>query len=193
VNLPKPFAVIRKVVGLRGSDIAEHGAHDDQEGEAEDDDEDEDEEDEDEEEMNDTPKRAKMEDRKGKGKQKEEDEEEPPLFAPNPDILPTTPQRSSSPFYPSSAMGDYSSELDMSSPVRGMGGEDEEDDEEAVEEQKRQNEEARKRTEAKRKRKERKAQEGKGRIRHYEVVGVVRKKVVFALRWVHCAHSARLR
>ncbi|BEI87466.1 uncharacterized protein CcaverHIS019_0101840 [Cutaneotrichosporon cavernicola] len=88
----------------------------------------------------------------------EDDDDEPPLFPEqNTPQRPPPPLPPSSPisFHPSSAH-DYSSDLD-SSPVMGFGTlpPSEFDEDEAEEEQ---------------------------RVRHYEVVGVVRKKIVFALR-----------
>ncbi|KAL1405820.1 hypothetical protein Q8F55_007498 [Vanrija albida] len=154
-TLPKPYAVIRRVVG--------HGAGAAIEGDAADEESDE----EREARQRETPKKAKVD---------EEEDDEPPLFA---DAF-TTPSKahaplpSSSPFVPSSAARDYSS--DLSSPVTARdawgfpvtpGDEDDDDDDE--EEQR-----------AERRRKRRR--ESKERTRHYEVVGVVRKKVVFALR-----------
>ena len=132
-----------------------------------------------------------------------EEEEDGPLF---PDIH-TTPHHSrtngkpnghvpssSSPFYPPSTPLDYSSDLDASSPARDWqvdqfgepqngDEEDKEDDEDARE--RREVEGMRvKRDESRAKVKARRKREEKERTRHYEVVGVVRKKVVFALRWV---------
>lgn len=116
---------------------------------------------------------------KGKGKEKgkvDEDEEEGPLF---PDILQTPPKKSIDPssspstIYPSSAIKDYSSELDFSSPPMSESSkrdlESSEDDDEEEEEKER-------------KRKKAKRSGKKERTRRYEVVGIVRKKVVFALR-----------
>ena len=123
-----------------------------------------------------------------KPKEAEEDDEEEdgPLFAPDPGVFQTTPKSktqalSSSPYVPSSAPRDYSSELDPSSPARWEGDDDEdEEDEEREQEQARQAELKRRRERAKQKRE---AENG-ARTRHYEVVGVVWKKVVFALRYV---------
>lgn len=131
---------------------------------------------------------------KGKGKavddDDEEDEEEGPLFPLDPDgpsfTTPTKgqshPSSSPSTIYPSSAIKDYSSELDFSSPPiseassRGHkrdreGDEDEGDGSPEV---------------MKKRKHPRKGVDPikKQRTRRYEVVGVVRKKIVFALRYV---------
>ncbi|TXT08848.1 hypothetical protein VHUM_02976 [Vanrija humicola] len=157
-TLPKPYAVIRRVVGTSAGTAVEGDAADeesDEEREARE---------------KDTPKKARADD---------EDEDEPPLFA-DADAY-TTPSKahaplpsSSSPFAPSSAARDYSSDLSSPAPHDAWGfpvtpGDDDEDDED---------EEEQRAAERRRKRK----RESKERTRHYEVVGVVRKKVVFALR-----------
>jgi DNA mismatch repair ATPase MutL len=168
-NLAKPYAVIRRALAL-----APEGATGEVEGDAED-----------EEDLEDDllvmdarPLKSKSQDKgKGKGKAEEdENEEEGPLF---PDILQTAPKKSNDPssspssIYPSSAIKDYSSELDFSSPPmsdtskRDLESSDDEEEEE----------EERRRKKAKRSGK-------KERTRRYEVVGIVRKKVVFALRSV---------
>jgi DNA mismatch repair ATPase MutL len=166
-NLAKPYAVIRRALAL-----VPEGAAGEVEGDAED-----------EEDLEDDllAMDARPLNRKnqvqGKGKEKaEEDEEEAPLF---PDILQTPPRKSTDPssspssIYPSSAIKDYSSELDFSSPPmsdtskRDLESSDDEEEEE----------EERRRKKAKRSGK-------KERTRRYEVVGIVRKKVVFALRSV---------
>ena len=171
-NLPKPYAVIRRALAL-----APEGTAGEVEGDAEDEDDLED----DLLAIDARPIAAK-----GKGKQKaevEEEEEELPLF---PDILQTPPKKSNDPssspssVYPSSAVKDYSSELDFSSPPmsdtstlkrdRDLEEDTEEDEDEAEEE---------------RRRKKAKKSGRKERTRRYEVVGIVRKKVVFALRCVH--------
>ncbi|WOO83213.1 uncharacterized protein LOC62_05G006736 [Vanrija pseudolonga] len=157
-TLPKPYAVIRRVVGTSTGGAAIEGDAADEESDEER-----------EARRKETPKKAKLDG--------EEDEDEPPLFA---DAF-TTPSKapmalpSSSPFVPSSAPRDYSS--DLSSPVTARDAwgfpitpGDDDDDEDEEEEQLR----------AERRRKRRR--ESKERTRHYEVVGVVRKKVVFALR-----------
>ena len=122
----------------------------------------------------------------------------------------TTPSRpshasGSSPILPPSAVRDYSSDLDYSSPYRaemdrlgldgssqqtpiGKEGGDESDEDDVA----READELRKRRAAReelaaqaRKRKKRRVDRGeKERTRFYEVVGVVRKKVVFSLRSV---------
>jgi len=173
-NLPKPYAVIRRALAL-----APEGTAGEVEGDAEDEDDLED----DLLAIDARPIAAK-----GKGKQKaevEEEEEELPLF---PDILQTPPKKSNDPssspssVYPSSAIKDYSSELDFSSPPMSdtstskgdrnsdLKEDSDEDDYEAEEE---------------RRRKKAKKSGRKERTRRYEVVGIVRKKVVFALRCVH--------
>jgi DNA mismatch repair ATPase MutL len=190
-NLPKPYAVIRRVIGVP-QDVVSNG------GKTVDGDiEDEESEDSD---MEDIKSSIRTPLKRNKGRQKdkngEEEEDEAPLFqdnveAPRQVPFPKTPDgRSSSPFFPSSAPRDFSSELDMSSPGRRID-EDEDDEEpdddqgeEELEARRRKVEEERKRVEAKRKRKESRAKEGRARTRHYEVVGVVRRKVVFALRLV---------
>jgi len=103
-NLAKPYAVIRRALAL-----APEGAAGEVEGDAED-----------EEDLEDDllamDARPSLKG-KGKGKGKaEEDEEEDPLF---PDVLQTPPKKTNDPssspssIYPSSAIKDYSSELDF--------------------------------------------------------------------------------
>jgi DNA mismatch repair ATPase MutL len=167
-TLSKPYAVIRRALAL-----APEGAAGEVEGDAED-----------EEDLEDDllamDARPPTNDKgKGKGKQRaEEEEEEPPLF---PDIIQTPPRNSNDPtsspssIYPSSAIKDYSSELDFSSPpMSDTSKRDLEEDSDDEDEE----EEERKRKKAKR------ASGRKERTRRYEVVGIVRKKVVFALRYV---------
>jgi hypothetical protein len=164
-NLAKPYAVIRRALAL-----VPEGAAGEVEGDAEDEEDLED----DLLAMDARPLKSKSQ-VKGKGKEKaEEDEDEAPLF---PDVLQTPRKRSNDPssspssIFPSSAIKDYSSELDFSSPPmsdtskRDLGSSDDEEEEE----------EERRRKRAKRSGK-------KERTRRYEVVGIVRKKVVFALR-----------
>lgn len=166
-NLAKPYAVIRRALAL-----VPEGAAGEVEGDAEDEEDLED----DLLAMDARPLKSKSQD-KGKGKEKaeeDENEDEAPLF---PDILQTPPKKSNDPssspssIYPSSAIKDYSSELDFSSPPmsdtsrRDLESSDDEEEEE----------EERRRKKAKRSGK-------KERTRRYEVVGIVRKKVVFALR-----------
>lgn len=192
-TLAKPYAVIRRALA-EAEDVA--GAV---EGDAEEEDE-----------IEDTVVNGKtrstpqQQRQNGKGKAKEDDdeeeeeEEEAPLFEPDPDgPFFVTPHRttgrgkgtgngqaSSSPtstVYPSSAIKDYSSELDFSSPPISVTssrpdaeeGEEDEHDGSPVNRKKRKSETGRLRKADK-----------KQRTRRYEVVGVVRKKVVFALRWV---------
>ena len=130
----------------------------------------------------------------------------------------TTPSRpshagGSSPILPPSAIRDYSSDLDYSSPYRaemdGLGfdgpsqqtpigkeGGDESDEDDVA----READELRKRRAAReelaaqaRKRKKRRVDRGeKERTRFYEVVGVVRKKVVFSLRSVAIGTGRRI-
>jgi hypothetical protein len=130
----------------------------------------------------------------------DDDADEPPLFPPGSPQTPAGAGRhvhaqapeSSSPFLPPSSIKDYSSELDFSSPAQRFGskrdrsddeGEDENEDEDDNEgEEKEEDEETkRKRLKVERKKAERRAMKPE-RTRYYEVVGVVRKKVVFALR-----------
>lgn len=177
-TLSKPYAVIRRALAL----VPAEGATGEVEGDAEEEDD-----------LEDdllaidrqTPNRPSTNAKeKGKGKEKEkekaeEEEDEGPLF---PDITPPqTPQRgnghpSSSPssIYPSSAMKDYSSELDFSSPpVSDTSKRDREEESDSEDEE-----------EEERRRKKAKKSGKKERTRRYEVVGIVRKKVVFALRYV---------
>lgn len=132
----------------------------------------------------------------------EEDEEEGPLFETDQNVE-TTPTkdrqapRSSSPSYPPSTPKDYSSDIEMSSPagsqMDGFGfpkrgraqdeDEDEDEDEEDIDIERRKRrklEEAK--AKEKRERREKRREGRKERTRHYAVVGIVRKKVVFALR-----------
>lgn len=165
-TLPKPYAVIRRA-------LAQHeGVSGEVEGDAEEEDE-----------VVEDETRSKRAP-KGKGRAptvqqeredgEDEEEEEGPLFPPDPDgPLFQTPVKgnghaSSSPstVYPSSAVKDYSSELDFSSPPMS----DKADEEESANTRKRK---AVNKSEDPTK---------KQRTRRYEVVGVVRKKIVFALR-----------
>lgn len=101
---------------------------------------------------------------------------------------------SSSPFLPPSSIPDFSSELDFSSPPPSsppvssqLDGQDDEDEEEGSREemraskQREREKERAKRQKIEQKRAARKAQRPE-RTRTYEVVGLVRRKVVFALR-----------
>lgn len=128
----------------------------------------------------------------------EEDEGEGPLFEKDQNVE-TTPTkdrqalRSSSPFYPPSTPKDYSSDIEMSSPAgsqmddfgfpkRGRSQDEDEDEENIdIERRKRRKLEEAKAKE-KRERREKRREGRKERTRHYAVVGIVRKKVVFALR-----------
>lgn len=104
------------------------------------------------------------------------------------------PQASSSPFpiNPSSSVKDYSSDLDFSSPPDTMGrwtrngDDDNEDEDEASGNENQGGNGSKKRGrgtgEADDKRKAKRRSERPKRTRVYEVVGVVRRKVVFALR-----------
>lgn len=131
----------------------------------------------------------------GKGGDESEEEEDGPLF---PEAQQTPPARSmalsSSPFLPPSSARDYSSDLDSSpvrgnldldsSPPRGLGDDDgeEEEREREREERKRRREEERAEREREERHRARRRAARPERTRHYEVVGVVRKKIVFALR-----------
>ena len=181
-NLQKPYAVIRKATGETGGTALEGDASEEEEvgmgdqgegvGSAK---------------KRKTHMKGQHQQQHGSSKPRqdadeddeEEDEDEPPLFAPDPDIFPSRPSHaahppSSSPFLPPSAARDYSSELDpASSPARWTDDEDEEARDRLGEKEERIK---RERAREKRKRDERE------RTRHYEVVGIVRKKVVFALR-----------
>ncbi|BEJ03010.1 hypothetical protein CcaverHIS641_0101850 [Cutaneotrichosporon cavernicola] len=115
----------------------------------------------------------------------EDDDDEPPLFPEqNTPQRPPPPLPPSSPisFHPSSAH-DYSSDLD-SSPVMGFGTlpPSEFDEDEAEEERERRREEERAAREREERHRARRRAARPERVRHYEVVGVVRKKIVFALR-----------
>ncbi|WWD19236.1 hypothetical protein CI109_103694 [Kwoniella shandongensis] len=189
VNLQKPYAVIRRVVGTPSSvSVIENGKAVALEGDAS------------EEESDD----------EGSDSEEEDEEEDQPLFAANPDMFPSTPSptnkkrapQSSSPmsWAPASTPKDYSSELDPSSPARSEMDDfgfpkrsqpvDEDDEENEDEEERRrkkrklgkEKEKAEKEKAARAKAKRVKNKDDKERTRHYEVVGVVRKKVVFALR-----------
>lgn len=180
-TLPRPYAVIRKAVAASGStlegDIAAEES--DEEHEAEEAAED-----------SKTPKKQKTTSTNGalpSGQMKlEEEAEGEDDAAPFPDAF-TTPKRgrasgpsgpaSSSPWEPPSSARDYSSDLD-SSPAPFEIEDDDDDDEEAL---KAKEEEQRRRDKLEAKRKMARAERPE-RTRHYEVVGVVRKKVVFALR-----------
>jgi hypothetical protein len=127
--------------------------------------------------------------RRKSGATADEEEDEGPLFPPEPKGLHTPPKRrpqdSSSPFQyqPSSSVKDYSSELDFSTPPNGTDMEDEDDEDEDEEDgqagrSSKGKGKKRAREEKTVKRKSTKPE----RTRVYEVVGVVRKKVVFALR-----------
>lgn len=199
-NLQKPYAVIRRVVGSLVDVNVSSGAA--IEGDA---DEEEDAE-EDEAGSEGVRVRTPLRPSKTKGGQapnhdedEDEDADEPPLFPPG---SPQTPAgrhvhaqvpESSSPFLPPSSIKDYSSELDFSSPAQRSGSkryrsddededeDDEEDENEDGEEEEENEETKRKRLKVERKKAERRAMRPE-RTRYYEVVGVVRKKVVFALR-----------
>lgn len=203
-TLPKPYAVIRKAQAPSTSTTLDIGLNPHAlEGDAED--EESDEEREREEAARATPnkhKKAKTDKNDDKNKNKNDDEEEEeddgPLFPPS-EMLMMTPQTKNAGLPPSSSpfsefatpARDYSS--DLSSPVTGMDAwgfprkrgadndeneEDNDDDDRGPETQARDRERERRRAERRQKRKA----EQPERARHYEVVGVVRKKVVFALR-----------
>lgn len=183
-SLVRPYAVIRRVVGVPGQELGGEAV----EGDAEE--EESGEEDEDEREDN-TPAKNRA-----RNKDDEDEEDESPLFAPTPALLPIRPNHrrspnSSSPIYPPSAVRDYSSELDMASPARERDNDDvgfkrswdDEDDDEDDE-----GERKKLKVEGLVRRKKVKKEGERERTRHYEVIGLVRKKVVFALRWVHVLH-----
>jgi len=181
-NLAKPYAVIRRALATQ------EGIEGEVEGDAEDEDDLEDEQ----------PKNkitpARIGNTKGKGKARgrgdDSEDDEAPLFPPNPedefDPFHTPPKSrngghaSSSPstIYPSSAMKDYSSELDFSSPPMSDTSKRDREEEEEDDHQDAEDEEE----ERRRRKKAKKASMTKQRTRRYEVVGIVRKKVVFALR-----------
>ena len=169
-SLAKPYAVIQRAAG----DAVD----------AEVDEEDEEEE---EDEKEDGPSTRQLYGHtNGKRLQEEVDADEPPLFDPEPNVFGTPtrhPPTSSSPILPPSSAPDYSSELDLSSPARfnvddfGMKRDhgDVTDEENELFETEHRAKRAR--------RKDRREEDGgRKRTRRYEVVGVVRKKVVFGLR-----------
>ena len=182
VNLQKPYAVIRKAVGAASGTTLEGDSDEEVD-------------------MDEGPtssKKRRVEKTvagtrsdKGGGDDDDDDDdedEEAPLFAADPDIFPSTPPASkhvtsSSPYHPASAARDYSSELDpTSSPPQWDEDDEDEEDEEvrkprgvAVETREK---EVRRKGQAR----DRRKPEEKERTRHYEVVGVVRRKVVFHLR-----------
>lgn len=176
-NLPRPYAVIRKAVAASGNaiegDIAEEESDEEHEAEEA-------------VEAEKTPKKRKVDTNSAlpNGQMRLEEEAEGEDDAPPfPDAF-TTPEKSrpaapasSSPWEVPSSARDYSSDLD-SSPVQGLE-EDNSDDDEAA--QAAREEEKRRRQKEEERRKRRRAERPE-RTRHYEVVGVVRKKVVFALR-----------
>jgi hypothetical protein len=182
-TLPKPYAVIRRAEAPTAAGTLE-GDAEDEESDA------------DHEEEERTPKRgpgrrasaAQLSPLAQKRQLDElEEEDEPPLF---PEQVtprrapPSLPPSSPLSFHPSSAH-DYSSDLD-SSPVARFGTlpPSEFDEEEAEEERERRREEARAAREREERHRARRRAARPERTRHYEVVGVVRKKIVFALRWV---------
>jgi DNA mismatch repair ATPase MutL len=180
-NLAKPYAVIRRALATQ------EGIEGEVEGDAEDEDDLEDEQPK----KKITPARIGYTKGKGKGRGDDSEDDEAPLFPPNPedefDPFHTPPKSrngghaSSSPstIYPSSAMKDYSSELDFSSPpMSDTSKRDREEEDDGDEDEEDEEEERRRRKKAK------KASMTKQRTRRYEVVGIVRKKVVFALRQV---------
>lgn len=187
-NLQKPYAVIRRVLGKRKAGDEPHGDGDEAEHE-----EDEDEDGFDAEMGGEESSRMRKYGRptakspRPSGGASEDEEDDPPLFPPS--SPPHTPGHaghmlsSSSPFIPPSSIKDYSSELDPSSPARGGPSvhDSDEDEGDIFADEKAQAEEARKRAKIEKKRLERRLARPE-RTRSYEVVGVVRKKVVFNLR-----------
>ncbi|BEJ10730.1 hypothetical protein CspHIS471_0101520 [Cutaneotrichosporon sp. HIS471] len=174
-KLPKPYAVIRRAEDPAGGAL---------EGDAEDEESDADNEEER------SPKRPAggreiLSPLAKKRRIDEDDDDEPPLFpeqnTPQRPILPLPPSSPIS-FHPSSAH-DYSSDL-ASSPVVGFGilPPSEFDEDEAEEERERRREEERAAREKEERHRARRRAARPERVRHYEVVGVVRKKIVFALR-----------
>lgn len=175
-NLQKPYVVIRRVTG----DLLANG------GKAED-----------AERIKGIAVQGDAVDEESSDEEEEEDDEEGPLFEKDEDAE-TTPTEdreapgSSSPFYPPSTPKDYSSDIEMSSPAqsqiddfgfpkRGREQDQDEDEEDiSTERRKRRKLEDAKEKEKRERRKKRQGR--KERTRHYAVVGIVRKKVVFALR-----------
>lgn len=177
-TLARPYAVIRRAVADSGANI---------EGDAADEESDAEREAEQEAATSSpvAPKKARLHS-SAAGEDGEGEEDDPPLF---PEMAtPSRPARDlppsslppSSPPAPSSQGPEYSS--DLSSPVRGMDawgfarrpGSDDEDDEAQQEREAERRERERKRRRA--------ARPPRERARHYEVVAVVRKKIVFSLR-----------
>ncbi|ORX38338.1 hypothetical protein BD324DRAFT_620478 [Kockovaella imperatae] len=175
-TLQKPYAVIRRQLETVPMDDEEGDrANQSDDGEAADDDHDDE---------DDTTPDKKLRSKHGQGNDDEEDEEdEEPLFPLSDPIR--TPHHtgappSSSPIYPPSVARDYSSELGFSSPAR-WDAEDEQEDEDEEAQTTRAALEIQRLT-AQKRRGKRKRGEKQVRTKHYEVVGVVWKKVVFALR-----------
>lgn len=199
-NLQKPYAVIRRVVGspvnVNGSSgTAIEGDADEEE------DADEDEAASEEVRVRTPLRRSKTQGGRPPIDGDDDDADEPPLFPPGSPQTPAVAGRlihaqvpaSSSPFLPPSSIKDYSSELDFSSPAQRFGSkrdrsdnededeDEDEDDKEDEDEEEEDEETKRKRLKVERKKAERRAMKPE-RTRYYEVVGVVRKKAVFALR-----------
>ncbi|WWD02195.1 hypothetical protein V865_000233 [Kwoniella europaea PYCC6329] len=169
VNLQKPYAVIRKVIGtsnsVEGTTKLEGNASNEESNEED-------------------------------SSSEEEEEEEENLFGQD---EPTTPLKlksmdySSSPVYAPLTPMDYSSDLEMdpSSPARSEWDQSEHDDQED-EDQERPNKRAKTKVngggkistvERRKKEKQKKLESGeKDRTRSYQVIGIVKRKVVFALR-----------
>lgn len=173
-TLPRPYAVIRRAVTASGTELDGDAADEESDAERE----------AEQAALSSSPaapKKARLS-KLAATVAEEAEEDDPPLF---PEMV--TPKRAprdlppSSPPAPSSQCHGYSS--DLSSPVQGMdewgfsrrpGSEVDEDEEERQD-----REEERREMERKRRRANRPPRE---RARHYEVVAVVRKKIVFNLR-----------
>ncbi|RXK42344.1 hypothetical protein M231_00334 [Tremella mesenterica] len=202
VSLPKPLAVIRKshapIATTHKADVhSDRNTRGVLEGDVSEEDQEEEEHD---------PLQT-MDTRAGPSKpskvkkttEESEEEDEEPLF---PMTKPfRTPSRlgkshghtpsikSSSPVYPPSSIQDYSSDLDPTSPYRQDECDrqmttlhDNEDEMESPSVLRREREKRKREEEEKKRRKKRKLEHDKERTRYYEVVGLVRKKVVFSLR-----------
>jgi hypothetical protein len=184
-TLPKPYAVIRKAQAPGTSGSNQGDAHV-LEGDAADEESDEEREKEEEEDAAAAQGSAK--------KRRAEEDEDGPLF-PDVQVTPVKNKKRrpsdllSSPWSEPPTPRDYSS--DLSSPPGDFWGtsefggddDDEEDEDEGRAKEREEREKARERERRRKERRERRRAEAQaGRTRYYEVVAVVRKKVVFALR-----------
>lgn len=174
-TLPKPYAVIRRAAAAPSAANIE-GDAEDEESDAE-------------REALSSPVQPKKPKLAAPAEAEDAEEDDPPLF-PEAMATPTRGPRDlppSSPPVPSSAGPGYSS--DLSSPIQDMdawgfsrraGDDDEGEDDD----------ERRQREEELRRKRRRANGPPRERARHYEVVAVVRKKIVFSLRCVVCCSVA---